>query len=297
MSEEAVDCALDQLLTLENGVQVHLTGGEPFLNFPLLLYAARSAAARGIPCYCETNGGWALNEANATEQFRQLRDAGMAYVLISVSPFHLEYIPPTRTFTAINAAISGFGSDRVFVYQTQWLDFIRQFGDDRPVKLDRYAAVIGDNALGALLWQRYGLIPMGRAPYRLGRWARKQPAEAFAGQTCRWELLHSAHSHMDLYGNFIPGFCGGLSLGGWHALYDLRLQSGSESFPPLITILVNEGPYGLLRFAADRFGYSADAEGYAGACHLCVDVRRYLAMVGHFAELSPRQFYQRLDIA
>jgi len=61
-------------------------------------------------------------------------------------------------------------------------------------------------------------IPAGRAGYQLGHLTRKQPARALRLQNCRPELLYAHHSHLDLYGNYISSFCGGLALGDWHDL-------------------------------------------------------------------------------
>jgi hypothetical protein len=35
-------------------------------------------------------------------------------------------------------------------------------------------------------------------------------------------------------------------------------------------------------------------DGYAGKCHLCVDVRRHLVRRGGFPELRPAAFYENI---
>jgi hypothetical protein len=100
---------------------------------------------------------------------------------------------------------------------------------------------------------------------------------------------------MDLYGNFIPGFCGGISLGDWHDLPALQRRAAEGCLPQIAQLLMDSGSYGLYQFAVDQYGYTADAEGYVGACHLCVDVRRHLALTGDFRELTPLPFYEGLD--
>ncbi|MEW5867743.1 MAG: hypothetical protein AB1894_00590 [Chloroflexota bacterium] len=64
--------------------------------------------------------------------------------------------------------------------------------------------------------------------------------------------------------------------------------------PLLVEMLVKDGPYGLYEMACRRYGYSALEDGYAGKCHLCVDVRKHLVEAGQFEELSPRGFYTAL---
>jgi hypothetical protein len=219
MSVEDVHTALEQAKNVwGQGFQVHLTGGEPFMNFPLLLDSTRIAVELGIPAYVETNAGWCHDIRMAEARFRQLREAGMGAVLISVSPFHQEMIPLQHTLDGISAAREAFGNSRVIVYQSAWLPEMARHDPMAPVPLDTYAAAYGQHQAGLRLWMGYGLISGGRSGYRLGDLAIKQPADAFKGMDCLQELLFAQHSHMDLYGNFIPAFCGGISLGNWHTL-------------------------------------------------------------------------------
>jgi hypothetical protein len=139
----------------------------------------------------------------------------------------------------------------------------------------------------------YGLISGGRAGYRLGSWAPKRPAESFKGETCREELLYAQHSHLDLYGNFIPAFCGGIRLGDWHDLDGVIKAIREEDAPQMIELLVREGPYGLYVRAREDYTYQPLAEGYVGKCHICVDVRTHLVKIGAYSEsLAPRHFYE-----
>ena len=92
------------------------------------------------------------------DQLRQLRQAGLAAVLISCSPFHAESIPPERTMRLISKAIEIFGMQRVIVYQGQWLEQMRQFGDDFPTPLERCAEEFWAESAGRMFWQGYGLM-------------------------------------------------------------------------------------------------------------------------------------------
>jgi hypothetical protein len=66
-------------------------------------------------------------------------------------------------------------------------------------------------------------------------------------------------------------------------------------YPPLIAALIEGGPFALFEQAQREVGYVERAEGYAGKCHLCVDVRRSLLKSGRYAELQPAQFYEGMD--
>jgi len=54
---------------------------------------------------------------------------------------------------------------------------------------------------------------MGRAPYKLGYLYKKYPAKKFFNEYCKEELTRDWHVHVDNYGNYMVGYCGGISLG------------------------------------------------------------------------------------
>jgi hypothetical protein len=277
------------------GFQVHLTGGEPFLNFPLLLQATRIAVDLDIPAYVETNAAWCRDPDQANDRFRQLRLAGLAAVLISVSPFHQAAIPLERTLTGITAAQEVFGASQVIVYQADWLPGMARHGIEGTVPLDRYVQTFGRSQAGQRLWQGYGLISGGRAGYRLGGLVDTRPPEAFRGLSCRGELLFAPHSHLDLYGGFIPAFCGGISLGHWRELSQLVDAYRGGDISPFVAVLTEEGPFGLYQTARKAYGYQVLLDGYAGKCHLCVDLRKHLVQIGAFPEhLLPESFYHQI---
>lgn len=291
MTTDTLREALEALAVYPQRPQVHLTGGEPFLYYPLLLEGVRMASERGIWVYVETSAAWCTDEEEAAIRFAELREAGLQSVLISCSPFHAVRIPPERTLCAIRAAQQVLGADRVMVYQRAFMDLMRRFGETRPTPLVRYEETYGLDGAKRLLWDGYGIIPGGRAGYRLGYLVRRQPPEAFADQDCAWPLLYAQHSHMDLHGNFIPAFCGGLAVGDWHQLPQLLAEFQGAHYPPLIALLAERGPYGLFGMAQERYGYRPLEEGYVGKCHLCVDVRRWLVTQTDFPELCPAEFY------
>ncbi len=292
MSEEAAFEALRLINSWHRPLQIHITGGEPFLNFSLLLTTIQAAAELGIARYVETNAGWCLDEDLTGRRFTDLARAGLQAILVSCSPFHAETIPPVRTMLAVRKATEIFGLQRVMVYQADWLPRIAAFGEAQPAALERYVESFGSSRAGHMFWREYGLIPGGRSAYRLGNLAQHHPAAWFQDVDCATELLDAPHSHFDLYGNFIPAFCGGISLGPWREFSRWSEEFRRRCFPPLIKILVHEGPYGLFQLACTRYGYKAVEAGYVGKCHLCVDVRRHLVQQDSFTELQPALFYE-----
>ncbi len=295
MAPEALRQALQAIASYDRPPQVHLTGGEPFLNYPLLLQAAQIGAELGLTCYLETNAGWCVRQELVHERFTALRQAGLQAVLISCSPFHAEHIPPQRTLLAIQVALQVFGAGRTIVYLSEWLDQIVSFGLETTTPLARYVEACGASRAGQLLWDGYGLISGGRSGYALGHLAQRQHAQIMRGETCQAELLYAHHSHFDLYGNFIPSFCGGLAVGCWGELPSLLQDFAAGRYPPLVEILLRGGPYGLYELACEEYGYTPLPEGYAGKCHLCVDVRKCLVEKGEFQELRPTGFYEMIQ--
>lgn len=295
MSRASLRHALEAVTAWPGPPQVHLTGGEPFLHFDLLVHGARVARELGITCYVETSGAWCRDLGFAVGRLHALRDAGLQAVLISVSPFHAERIPPERALLAVRAAMDVFGPDGVIVYLPEFVGVVTQHGLDRTTPLERYVEDLGGPAAGRLLWDAYGLIAGGRSGYRLGHLVAGRPAEAFAGDDCLAEVLLARHSHLDLYGNFTPGFCGGLSMGDWRKLSQILSDCRAGRLPRLLAELVAHGPHGLYEVAAREADYRQRPEGYAGKCHLCVDVRRHLAARADHPELQPREFYLHFD--
>jgi len=287
--------ALQTIRTLNRDIQVHITGGEPFLNFPLLLQAVSAAHELHLPVYVETSADWCVSATIAEQRFTALRKAGLLAVLISCSPFHAETVPLKRTLLAIEVAVEIFGPESVIVYTSDWIDQIWHFGLETPVSINQYVLAYGGETAGLMFWDGYGLISGGRAGYTLGRLKTLSPAEAFRGEDCRAELLFAPLSHLDPYGNFIHGFCGGLRAGSWQEMDTLRSNMQAGYYPALLARLIEQGPYGLYLLAVERYQYLPLPAGYVGKCHLCVDVRRHLfhKAPASFPELRPSEFYSQ----
>ncbi|ACK42205.1 MULTISPECIES: radical SAM protein [Dictyoglomus] len=273
---------------------IHFAGGEPFLNFPLLLYAVKKAKELGLYIgYVETNASWCINKEDVYEKFSLLKSSGLPKIFISCSPFHAEKIPLKRTLLAIETALEVFGPKNVIVYMEHFLGEIAKIDIENSIPLEKWIEIYGEKMAGYIFWEGYALIPGGRSGFYLGHLFKKYSAEVFREENCRFEILESQHAHFDLYGNYIPYFCGGLSLGKIEDLEEFYENFDLEKLP-FVKILVEEGPYGLMKYA-EKFGFKKSQEGYVGKCHLCVDVRRYINEIFPFSqELNPKNFYKYL---
>ena len=266
---------------------LHFTGGEPFLNFDLLLKATEIARQLHIPStFVETNCYWCTDDKGAEDKLIQLKQAGLNGIMVSVNPFILEHVPFERTGRAVRISKKVFGQN-AFVYQSFFYQQFRKLCINGTLSFDDYIKRAGTQGLSYA-----ELIPMGRLPYTLGWLFTKQKAESFFAQSCRHRLTSPYHIHIDNYGNYIGGFCAGICLGDAHNL-DTIFNGIDLSEHPVLNALTTE--LGQLYKLAKDFGYEDLPDGYVSACHLCLDLRKHLVhQTDEFQELQPRQLYSHI---
>jgi len=267
---------------------LHFTGGEPFLNFDLLLKIVEMANGYGIPStFVETNCFWCIDDKTTREKLEQLKKAGLHGILISVNPFILEQVPFERTERAARIGKEIFGKN-VMIYQGFFCHQFKGFNIRGTLPFEEYLQKAGYESL-----YQIELLPMGRAVYKLGNLYKKFPARQFFGESCREELTRNWHIHIDNYCNYMTGYCGGISLGDARDLDSLReiVLDGKPILEALVTDLKE-----LYEFGVEEIGYMELSEGYISKCHLCLDIRKCLAkQTDEFEELRPREFYFHLE--
>ena len=272
---------------------LHFTGGEPFLNFELLCKAVEISSSFNIPSlFVETNCYWCTNDDITREKLSILREKGMQGIMISVNPFYLEYVPFERTERAVRIGTEIFGHNAI-VYQMEYYRRFKALGIKDRVSFERYLEMEGRTDFT----RHTEFFIMGRAPYsltdELSNLYPRYPAGELVYTPCSPPFLRNWHNHFDNYGNFIPGFCGGISLGDCRELDNL-LRDGIELRDyPVLRFLVRDDMKGLLQYTVEH-GYVVHDEGYYSKCHLCVDLRRHLNSMGGFRELKPDAFYLNL---
>ena len=278
----------NQTISLNHGL--HFTGGEPFLNFELLLEAVRMAEEMGIPStFVETNCSWCGSDERTRERLQTLKEAGLKGILISVNPFYAEYVPFERTERCIRISQEVFGVN-VVVYQAAYYHRFRQMDLTGRMPLEEYIK----RTQGERLAEQVELFLMGRAARKLREFYRRYPAQRLFHEPCQPPFLRNWHNHFDNYGNLMPGYCGGISLGDWRDLDALEDEGIDLDEHPVLGFLIAEDIEGLLGFASD-FGYQESEEGYFSKCDLCLDIRSHLVSRGNFGELRPREFYAQLE--
>lgn len=278
----------ERAISLNHGL--HFTGGEPFLNFERLLQAVEMAEQLAIPStFVETNCSWCRSDKQARYRLECLKAAGLKGILISVNPFYAEYVPFERTERCIRVSEKVFGRN-VVVYQLAYYRRFRELGIKEKLPIEDYMALTEGEHLADLV----ELFLTGRAARQLRHLYPSRPARVFFHEPCRPTFLRNWHNHFDNYGNFMPGYCGGISLGRWSELDTLEEEGIDLDTHPILRFLIADDMRGLFRFARD-FGYQESDEGYVSKCDLCLDIRRHLASKADFEELKPAQFYTHLE--
>jgi len=296
MSEQDVERYIAQIGELAPDQRgLHIGGGEPFLNFELTLRAVEFCIEYNVPIqYVETNASWCLNDEITYEQFNALRESGLPVILISVSPFHNEFIPFERTNRAINIARNIYGPYNVLVYTDYFYEQLQTSDPHSKIPLSRYLNTVGLEHAAQSFLNEYGLIPRGRVASRLNFLYQKNPPESFFGTNCLAEMTNPGHIHIDPGGNYIPSFCAGLSLGNSQRLGEIYSGVNLQD-RPIIEILVNSGVEGLLALGENQFDYKVRAEGYIAKCHLCQDIRSHIiSLTDQFDDLAPVDYYRNL---
>ena len=270
-----------------HGSNIHLTGGEPFLDYPRLIELVRRAQEENLSPLkkIETNAFWASDETTVRDRVAALGSAGMQKLCVSADPYHQQFVPIefARALARITEEI--LGRDRL---QVRWEDWLKDGFDTDKLAPAQRSALFARYATG-------GRDRMnGRAGNLLAPQLQHKPVEEFADSDCRGSRRRSRHVHIDGHGRVIPGTCTGIVIGvvGASSVAELWSQLDADrSNRAILTLLCERGPIGLLPEAMES-GY-APKDGYASRCHLCWELRRHFVLKGlHTDELWPLRLYE-----
>jgi Radical SAM superfamily len=268
---------------------VHIGGGEPLLRPDDLAAVLKIATELGVTVeYVETNSSWFRDDSSAEDFLAGLRNQGLHTLLVSISPFHNEHIPFYKVKGVVEAARrAGVG---IFPWVTDFISDLSQFDAGNTHSLKEFSDIFGRDYLLQVL-ERYWIHMGGRAleTYRplMGQKTFHQVMDESTA-TCYGELSSTSHFHIDLFGNYIPGLCSGLSI----AIEDLGKPLSDETYP-VLTALCRHGIRGLVKMAEAAIGYKPQKDFYINKCDLCTEVRFCLVQNGYgeSKELQPQEFY------
>ncbi|MDZ7373485.1 MAG: radical SAM protein [candidate division KSB1 bacterium] len=298
MTIETLEAICDQLVHYRPTLRsIHLAGGEPFLRFDFLVQAVEMLNRYRLPlAYVETNAYWATSDQVARRKLEALRKAGLRAILISVSPFHAEFIPFERTERAIRIAEEVFGPWGVLLFTAEFYHHLKSLGLHGKLPFEEYRKLVPPVWLAGQIRSHYQFVPNGRGVFQLQDLFPALPARTFLSCSCRNELSYPNHVHIDLYGNYIGGLCAGISVGKAFDLSQL-FEAGSDlEERPYLRLMTEENLGQALRWVQERTGFQPSERGYIAKCHLCADLRRCLFQHGlRTPDLSPPEFYLYLD--
>lgn len=270
--------------------RVHIGGGEPLLQPDLLADVLDAARMEGITVeYVETNAAWFTDPDSARPVLEDMMHRGVDTLLISISPFHNEFVPYWKTRGLMETCLQvGMG---VFPWVLAFAEDIERFAPSRTHALEEYRHVFGPDYVRTIP-SRYWITFGGRALdtfSSLFPQKRSEEIVADAGQGCL-ELMNTDHFHVDLYGSYVPSLCAGLSF----EMSDLGSPFDPETYP-LLFGLFHTGVGFLYDHARSRHGY-VPGRCFTGKCDLCTDIRRFLVLDCGLRsrELQPLGFYENL---
>lgn len=264
--EEAMNY-IDQAWEIPTVEWISFTGGEPFLLPKMLLSLVEYASQKGFLTECVTNCFWAETEEKAEKQLRELVDAGLYVLNISVDDFHQRHIPFERVRNCYEVA------KRLDLKMVIMCTLSRSSTlniKEIARRLDKEGIhIIGEGErrpqVSALALES-GFIPVGRA-------AEIPEEEWMIGESpvegpCRTVLrdIEIAPS-----GRVLP-CCSAANLVKYAALGNAKEKTLAKlieeaSRRPLFKILSKEGPAGLSKLL-----WSRRRAGYVSRCHLCYEV-------------------------
>jgi len=246
---------------------VSLTGGEPFLLYDEMLGVIRHASGLGLKTECVTNCYWATSTEMAEGRLRELLEAGLEVINISVDDFHQRLIPFERVRSCYEAA-KGLGL-RIVIQSV--------YGRSSSLRLDEIIRRLGDEGIRVL-----GPRPRGRALHAIavesgfipiGRGAEIPREEWPLGSgpiegPCQVVLRDVSISPE---GRLLP-CCSAGSLAPAAALGSLADRGlgellGEAAEVELFRLLREVGPLGV----AEEIGFEVSPLGYVNRCHLCYE--------------------------
>lgn len=267
---------------------IHIGGGEPFMNFRALctLIEALNRHDVGVD-YIETNAFWCSEDDLVRERLGKLRELGVTTIMVSVDPFHIEYVPlerPLRLCQIMNELEFDY-----FIWQDRYLRKMIRFDRSKRYTKEELQQALGKNYITDTA-SEYGLGMNGRALAIAEDIYGKRPAdELLSAVPCR-SLLDVCHCHLDLYGNIVPSGCPGIAA---EARDYLNEQIDPEKYPVMARLLTG-GSKALYAYAKEK-GFLPSPEGYPTKCAFCYAMREFLHKNALSADLAPDCFYQNMQ--
>ena len=106
LSQTHVFGLMDEAAAIDDGqpLSFDITGGEPFLNFEMLVAVVAHGGQLGGEVTCVTNAFWARTDEISIAKLTELRNSGLTSLSVSISRFHQQFVPLHRAQRALHIA-------------------------------------------------------------------------------------------------------------------------------------------------------------------------------------------------
>ncbi|TES90536.1 MAG: radical SAM protein [Candidatus Cloacimonadota bacterium] len=262
---------LRNLKSIHSIDSIYFFGGEPLLYFELLVSLIQEVKKLEIPNWetigIITNGFWGKNDSVAKKYAKGLKEAGLNSFVISVDAFHQEFVPIDAVKGTIRAAkevgiewikINGksFGDTEANNhYNQQTKRLIKELEQEFDVdEIDVRPLMVAGRAADTL--------------------AKYLPMIELTSVKCKRDDIRNP-TYIEIDPNGWVWICCGIAIGNTRKTSISEIIRGYEyKKHPILCRIGDKEPVGLLELAIEK-GYKP-LNGYAGRCHLCFSVRRFL---------------------
>ncbi len=272
LMEEAAALAAGQPL------EFPLSGGEPFLDFELLLAIAAYGRQLGASVTCVTNGYWASSAVQARQRLSAVKEAGLAALAVSTGRFHQQFVKLERVERVLGAARD--------VGLRCTLKYVRTGSDPQ----DEAAVAAWARAAGADEVQDFSVLPYLSAGARLPE-AEYLRSPGLPEGRCPVPII-TVREDGEAFTCCSPGALTDLlALGNTQQrslaqIHDRYYLGGTQQ------LLREHGPVHFARAAQAQGQGHRLREGYASICDLCAHIASDPALAQVAAEVS-QDFEQR----
>ncbi|MFX1276406.1 MAG: radical SAM protein [Promethearchaeota archaeon] len=248
--------------------EVGFFGGEPFLNFDLLVSLVKEVKRYEIPKIgLPTNGFWGKNKKIAKEYALQLKEAGLNHIGFSVDAFHQEFIPIDDVKQAIRAAYEA---------GIEWIHLIAQ---NLGIKNEKNAFNKRTKEITSTLLKEFEFLETITTDLQVRGRAVKELTREYSRTTTLVDkcLFFKTPAFMiDPNGWVFHQLCHGICIGNTKnkPLSEIISNFSYRKHPIIGKLVAKGGPQNLLEMAVEK-GYKPQ-DGYADKCHLCFSALNFL---------------------
>jgi len=249
-------------------VEVNFFGGEPLLNFNLLIDLIEEAKKFDNPRIgLPTNGYWGKDDMIARKYAQKLKKVGVNLIGFSVDAFHQEFIPFDVVKRAINASYEAGIESILIISQTLGSQ------DDKNTYNEK------TNQLIDSISKEFPFCQVIKSELQVKGRAIKNLTEYYPMLTIPLDkcLIFKAPMYMiDPNGWVFHQGCQGICLGNAkkNSLSEIIREFKPRKHPIISKVVTKGGVSNLLEIAIEK-GYKPQ-NAYADKCHLCFSTRNFL---------------------